>query len=680
MLEALCTVYPTLNFALMDSDCVPTTLFEIAELVNLMTDQTSRAEALQSYTMASARDCPPAVLLMTESKAELNAGLVVVTGHMPAPTTDVDMAHGSDTPSQAAPSGLSSEQADQGTTADECDPRAPKSRRIATPADRKSPAEWMAKLCASRTDFLSTSAVPVDPSDALLLLGGLLLTPLLGCTARTPLDWTHAWAMLGEWAGKVSFPVPAPGVAWPRHGRGRYLRPDFIQRTPPFLSCARPIFEQGALPPMSVFPANFPILCLPGDKLFQSKDVDDNYCLPPIVHSFLGNKVRMGRKLQALRQRGLAPLSTALLGVDQLPPLLTHPTGCDFVRGARLTVRPHVAAVRTLTPTQVLLLQSLWTPAELPHQHNSQMPWATNCEAVPVFCGQHASLKLSPQEVQPLYGSLCRRLQIPTSNPELTINEILASHTDPKYKDWQTVMIESTAWQINPTDTGDLVAQCTGLGGSELDEEWDVLLACKKDAHVYGPSLSKQDDWDAKRGTIAGTAQTQEYLMLHLALFPVGLHVWSEVHGVQQQHQVQAQIIHRAQRLLKFGPVTPAHRKPPWAGYKQSLRLFTKLLATHPLAGICRPPNLSNAEIIRHAEQIGVTLSIRGHSAGSYAGIVWEEILSEFPNIEGTTVLTAVAFPPTFLSRDTHTQTNGNCILSTMLTIVCVSGPHPEMT
>jgi len=41
-------------------------------------------EAMQSYTMASAHDCPPAVLLMTESRAELNAGLVIVTGHVPA--------------------------------------------------------------------------------------------------------------------------------------------------------------------------------------------------------------------------------------------------------------------------------------------------------------------------------------------------------------------------------------------------------------------------------------------------------------------------------------------------------------------------------------------------------------------------------------------------------------------
>lgn len=97
-------------------------------------------------------------------------------------------------------------------------------------------------------------------------------------------------------------------------------------------------------------------------------------------------------------------------------------------------------------------------------------------------------------------------------------------------------------WQINPTDAGDLDAQCTGLGGSELDEDWDVLLACRKDAHVYGPSLSKQDDWNAKCGTIAGTAHTQEYLLLHLAMFPIGLHAWSNVFGIPVGNQLQAQI------------------------------------------------------------------------------------------------------------------------------------------
>ena len=99
-----------------------------------------------------------------------------------------------------------------------------------------------------------------------------------------------------------------------------------------------------------------------------------------------------------------------------------------------------------------------------------------------------------------------------------------------------------------------------------------------------------------------------------------------------------------------ISPLTPAHRKPPWTGYKQSLRLFTQLI-TAPLTGICRPPNLTTAESNRLTEQLGVGLSIRGHSAGSYAGMVWEEILAEFPNFIGTTVLAAVAFLPNYMTQ-----------------------------
>ena len=90
---------------------------------------------------------------------------------------------------------------------------------------------------------------------------------------------------------------------------------------------------------------------------------------------------------------------------------------------------------------------------------------------------------------------LQKKLHIVDSNAELALNEILASHSDAKYNDWKMVVCHNTAWQLNPTDTRYLDAQCTGLGGGELDNDWDVLLACSKAAHVYGPSLSKQDDW-----------------------------------------------------------------------------------------------------------------------------------------------------------------------------------------
>ena len=294
--------------------------------------------------------------------------------------------------------------------------------------------------------------------------------------------------MLGEWAGIIAFPIPEQGE-WPRHGDGRYLRPDFVQRTPPFLTWARPIFEQGALSPMSVFPANFPILCLPGDKLFQSKELDDGYSLPPVVHAFHGSKVGLGQKLQQWQSKGLQPLAVSLIGVDEAPPLWAHPTGCDFVRGSQLVAKPHVGQQRSLTKTQVLLLQSLWMPVEVPNYNNDHTPWPLTCQTAHVLCGQQASLQLPTAQILPLLEALQKRLGIDPSNAELAINEVLASHADPQYTDWKIIIMDNTAWQLNPTDPGSLDVQCTGLGGGELDQEWDVLLACRKEAHVYGPSL-----------------------------------------------------------------------------------------------------------------------------------------------------------------------------------------------
>ena len=72
---------------------------------------------------------------------------------------------------------------------------------------------------------------------------------------------------------------------------------------------------------------------------------------------------------------------------------------------------------------------------------------------------------------------LQKNLKLETENPELTINEILASHSDPKYSEWKAVVFESNIWQLNPTDTGYLDAQCTGLGGGELDDDWECQLS-----------------------------------------------------------------------------------------------------------------------------------------------------------------------------------------------------------
>ena len=111
------------------------------------------------------------------------------------------------------------------------------------------------------------------------------------------------------------------------------------------------------------------------------------------------------------------------------------------------------------------------------------------------------------------------------------------------------------------------------------------------------------------------------------------------------------QIISRAAKLLRFCPITPAHKKPPWPGYKQSLRLFTKLLVAHPLVGVCLLPDIRPVAHLKLTGYMIGSLYIRGHSAGSYSGMVWETILTEFPDIEGRTVLAAIALPPSLLTR-----------------------------
>ena len=231
-------------------------------------------------------------------------------------------------------------------------------------------------------------------------------------------------------------------------------------------------------------PRYFPILCLPGDKLFQSKEVAPGYSLPPIVHAFHGSKVGLGHQLQQWLSKGLQPLAVSLIGVDEAPPLWTHPTGCDFVRGSKIIAKPHVPQNRSLTKLQVLLLQSLWTPVEAPNNSNDHIPWPKTCDPAIVFCGQHANLQLPSAPILPLLEALQRRLEIDPSNAELAINEVLASHTDPQYTDWKITVMDNTSWQLNDADPGSLEVQCTGLGGGQLDEDWDVLLACKK-KHMF---------------------------------------------------------------------------------------------------------------------------------------------------------------------------------------------------
>ena len=153
------------------------------------------------------------------------------------------------------------------------DAPAPKARRIAHSANSRSADEWVTALYNSRASFLATTAVPEDPAEA--IRGGLVLTPLLGCKARTPLDWTHAWAML------VNGREPLHSLSRSKeNGRvtGMVATYDRISSSEPRPSSpGRAPYSSKVHSPPCLSSADFPILCLPGDKLFQSKELDNGY-------------------------------------------------------------------------------------------------------------------------------------------------------------------------------------------------------------------------------------------------------------------------------------------------------------------------------------------------------------------------------------------------------------------
>ena len=82
-----------------------------------------------------------------------------------------------------------------------------------------------------------------------------------------------------------TFPVPETGV-WPRHGHLRGILDGFQGRQPNFHKWARPAYEQGALPTLSLLPGEVVIKVLPGDKIYQAMEIEQGFMRPAILHGF----------------------------------------------------------------------------------------------------------------------------------------------------------------------------------------------------------------------------------------------------------------------------------------------------------------------------------------------------------------------------------------------------------
>ena len=234
ILDACVFLFPAINFALIDSDCVPVTLFEIQELWLSCTGHDHPAECcpepMPSSPIAPAhkrarsvdtgratqQPSPPVKLSKSRSVENLAAT------HMRAPSPDaassfedeVDFG-GSEPPS---PQPTEREELKSGHSS-------PTAQSRTVSADKKVTAE-APQLVASKgvilvteinaglvivlasghqgplqetelaSSYLSTTKPPDDTE--LAVSSGLLGSPLSGTATRVTADWGHAWSFLGS--------------------------------------------------------------------------------------------------------------------------------------------------------------------------------------------------------------------------------------------------------------------------------------------------------------------------------------------------------------------------------------------------------------------------------------------------------------------------------------------------
>ena len=297
VLEVARFLYPAQHFALIDNDCVPVTLFEVQDLLQLAHQQHQWVDLLGRARSESSSCAGIGMLLFTEAHLEYNAGLVVSIGN----------------------------------------------RSKHSPLELDATASTLAKsLQAGRLALVSRARPPVNPSDT--LISGTMFTPFVGVAMQTALDLCMVWSLYGLYMCKHFWPSPVTTpdelgpdstIKWPRQSHPRALTPAGRERTPWVTSWARATFEQGILSVLPMLTGPCTVASLPGEHLFQASALPRNRMRPAIFHAFGKAKVGAQAALRELEHQGWETLPIAILGMPNLPPAWAVETwkpigGCKF--------------------------------------------------------------------------------------------------------------------------------------------------------------------------------------------------------------------------------------------------------------------------------------------------------------------------------------------------------------
>ena len=220
VLAALCLVFPGLHIVLLDSDCVPVTLFEVEDLWQEAqrlqhcgfpgpVPTSSWAGGLNSDQQDQPTLRKPkeqGVILVTEHNAEVNAGFAVLRGsnHAP-PLLEEDW--------QSIPLGSG------------------ESQDLAIRKYKQKLVSEYWKVVATMVSHRRDDRDMTQSECQAWIQTGLALAPFCGHMMNTSLEWAVAWSLVGEWTTRTIF-LPPKGE-WPRQGHPQNLLSPYDQRSVP---------------------------------------------------------------------------------------------------------------------------------------------------------------------------------------------------------------------------------------------------------------------------------------------------------------------------------------------------------------------------------------------------------------------------------------------------------------
>ena len=418
VLDACVFLFPSINFGLIDSDCVPVTLFEVRELWWSSTDSTQPVELLEAEqtqetgslahshkrarSVDTGRDMqqpgPPSKLSRSLSAGNLDEAAQVDINR-PTPVADdlaAEVDYGS-SPERSPPkkSNRTPSSTDSSPTRSHRPPPGSKKQggsnpTLPLPKGVILVSEAFTEINAGLVIVLASMHTPpvpsrvfedpdLDPDEAVgavvkayhmhveaylattfppvnveqWVASGLLGSPLLGTATTCTADWCHAWSILGQWSGHVTFPVPASRV-WPRHGHLRKILD--AGRQPNFHKWARPAFEQGALPTLSMLPGNVAVRVLPGDKMYQAMTIEQNLMRPAILHGFGTSAKKQFDRL------GTGRMATTCCSPLWEPKVAAAVDASQFPASARVANFSHP---RPAPPLMQLMAQRRWATEKM---------------------------------------------------------------------------------------------------------------------------------------------------------------------------------------------------------------------------------------------------------------------------------------------------------------------------